>query len=254
MPTKKTQWKVTDTRFVAFIDILGFKDKVMRDTHHHIYSQLSKISKTKRSIEKLADNEEFMKQFGDSDVYIVNFSDSIVVFSKNDSFDNFIYFLTVVNYLFTDAIRNIIPLKGGMAHGIISVNKADQIYFGQPIIDAYLIEEEVKYLGIIAHNSIDKYVNQNWHKINHDLFTKYLFETKTPLKSGIIEHLNINWFSMVSSSNVLIDQIEMVYTVLREFKNSVSGSSRIYIDNTFDVFDNNKNDLMYIYKKHDKNL
>ena len=41
---KKTKWIPTDKRFVAFLDLLGFKDKVMRSTHEEIYEELHKIS------------------------------------------------------------------------------------------------------------------------------------------------------------------------------------------------------------------
>lgn len=42
----KTKWEIKDTRFVAFLDILGFKDLVYRKTHDEIYTLLTTISKT----------------------------------------------------------------------------------------------------------------------------------------------------------------------------------------------------------------
>ena len=40
----KSNWKTTDYRFVAFLDILGFKDSVMRNSHEDIYLKLSNIN------------------------------------------------------------------------------------------------------------------------------------------------------------------------------------------------------------------
>jgi len=235
--TKKLPWKTTDNRFVAFIDILGFKDKVMRDSHEEIYSQLSKISRTKQYIEEVSNNPIFMRKFGDSDTFIVNFSDSIIVFSKNDSIGNFNFFLEVITYLFSNAINNKIPLKGGISHGKISVNKTEQIYFGQPIIDAYSIEEDVNYLGIVAHNSIDKYISLNIKQLNPSELSVMLFEEKTPLKSGQIEHLNINWFRGLYTTPNKEERINYIKSTLKDFKSTVSGSPRRYIDNTVDIFE-----------------
>ncbi len=43
----------------------------------------------------------------------------------------------------------------------------------------------------MAHNSIEKYSNENKEK---NASRKILFELKTPLKCGIISHLNLIWF------------------------------------------------------------
>ncbi|WP_291048101.1 MULTISPECIES: hypothetical protein, partial [unclassified Empedobacter] len=98
--TIKTNWKTTDFRFVAFLDILGFKDSIMRNTHDEIYSRLTSINKFKKSIEKTNYSTHLDGCYSDTEVYIVNFSDSIVIFSKNDDKYNFEYFLIMVRYLF----------------------------------------------------------------------------------------------------------------------------------------------------------
>lgn len=87
---KKTNWKTTDKRYVDFLDLLGFKDKVARKKHNEIYDELSMISSIKKSIEDSPNKDEIY--FTNVDTYIVSFSDSIVLFSKNDSFPNFIFF------------------------------------------------------------------------------------------------------------------------------------------------------------------
>src|SRR5690554_4379428 len=106
--TNAAKWKTNDIRFVAFLDILGFKDKVMRKSHQDIYEELSKISKLKEIIERAPFRAK--GKFFDSDVYIVTFSDSIVLFSKNDSFENFEFFLICLRSLFSNSIRQKIAL------------------------------------------------------------------------------------------------------------------------------------------------
>src|SRR5690606_25464457 len=113
-----TKWKTSDLRFVAFLDLLGFKDKVMRKTHQEIYEELSKISKLKELVEKKS-TLKTKEKYWDADVYVVSFSDSIVIFSKNDSYENFEYFLIALRAVFSNSIRHKIALKGGFAHGEI---------------------------------------------------------------------------------------------------------------------------------------
>ncbi len=78
--TIKTKWEITDKRFVAYIDILGFKDWVARSTHEEIYEKLLVISDRKISLENLSKKEGITKYIGNGDIYTVSFSDSIIIF------------------------------------------------------------------------------------------------------------------------------------------------------------------------------
>jgi hypothetical protein len=238
---KRKNWKPTDNRFVGFLDILGFKDLVMRKTHDEIYDVLYKISKTKNSLEKLAGNEKIIQKFGDAEVKIVNFSDSIVIFSKNDDIGNFRYFCIAMRWLFAKCIKDGIPLKGGFAHGQVSINQKEQIYFGQPLIDAYLIEEDVNYFGIVAHNSIDNYIKKNENLLDLEFLNFTLFDCQTRLKSGLTVHKNVNWFRKLFIDNQTLSETQCkknIIEIIEGFRISISGSPRRYIDNTLSMLNN----------------
>jgi hypothetical protein len=236
--TETSKWKTTESRFVAFLDLLGFKDKVMRMTHQQIYEELGKISRLKVLVEQNL-TIKGKETYKNCDVYVVSFSDSIVVFSKDDSFANFEYFLIALRAIFSNSIREKIALKGGFAHGIVSLNKTDQIYFGQPIIDAYLIEEDVNYLGVVAHSSIDKYLAENKNEYENSTFAKrLLFEDKTHLKSGKVTHLNLDWFILSLRNHDSLaddDKVKSIIADLNSFYSTVSGGPRRYIDNTKEI-------------------
>ena len=238
---KKTNWKTTDKRFVAFLDILGFKDSVMRNTHDEIYNKLTSINKLKKSIEKSNYSKSLAEYYNDSEVYIVNFSDSIVMFSKNNSVFNFEYFLVTVRFLFGQCISKGIPIKGGIAYGEVSVNKSEQIYFGQPIIDAYILEEDVNHFGIAFHNSLDNYVMNHKEEID-DLkyYDRAVFSTKVPLKYGKINHTCIDWFKILVDSKESDDfdlKKNEVLKKLNHFNITCSGNPRKYVDNTIGLFE-----------------
>lgn len=79
-------------------------------------------------------------------IYTASFSDSVIMFSKDDSERCFELISAAAALLVLESVNNGISLKGGMAHGLITVNKSKQIFFGQPIIDAYEIQEDVTLL------------------------------------------------------------------------------------------------------------
>jgi hypothetical protein len=218
---------VTCNRFVAFFDIMGFKDRVARNSHEDIYSDMLNISITKDTLKKAIEKSNIDKNV----ISIMKFSDSIMIFSKDDSIITYDIFTAATTILFTDAIKNNIPLKGAISYGKITVDKKNEIYFGQPIIDAYLLQEEVFYYGVVFHNTFDKYINDNRNKtsIFHNL---YYFETKTVLKSGDITHKNLNWFLRLEN----IKKRNSVKEQIIKFNLMTSGNPRKYIDNTLEMY------------------
>lgn len=240
---QKTNWKITENRFVAFLDILGFKDLISKNSHSEIYDQLNKISKTKKFLESAAHEEKKPTIYIDAEIYIVSFSDSIVVFSKNDSIENFFYFLNAVRWLFARTIVAGIPLKGGIALGEVSLNKTEQIYFGQAIIDAYFMEEDVNHIGVVANYSIDNYLKTNEKKIDQAKLNEYLFEEKTPLKCGNLRHFNLNWYkktSLIKDALTEEEKYNRILELINNFKLTSSGSPRKYVDNSLDFIEKSK--------------
>jgi hypothetical protein len=79
MPTKKSDRSPTINRFVGFIDIIGFKDLVARLEHQQVYTKLKKVYSAFKS-ESIDDPAYSV--IG-TKLYI--FSDSIILFSNNDT-------------------------------------------------------------------------------------------------------------------------------------------------------------------------
>lgn len=74
-------WNVTDKRYVCFLDIMGFKDMVMRNSHDKIYKMLEDFSKDRATLE----SPNIPAGYEPESMKTVSFSDSIVIFTKNDS-------------------------------------------------------------------------------------------------------------------------------------------------------------------------
>ncbi len=228
----KNEWKVTENRFVAFLDIMGFKDLVMRKSHEEIYQMMNEISEIKKDIESSI-KYDISNELGDLDLFITSFSDSIVIFTKDDSKTSFALILGASKIIIDTGIRKNLPMKGAISHGLISVNKDNHVFFGQPIIDAYLLQEEVNYYGVVFHNSIDKYI----HDTSFIQMIKHYFETLTFLKSGQITHRNLNWFESLGFDDPLLKNDSQLFEkTMEKLKNNTSGYPRKYIDNTIEMF------------------
>ncbi len=119
-----------------------------------------------------------------------------------------------------------IPLKGAIAKGETTVNEKKQLFFGQPIVDSYLLEESVHYYGIVVHHTAEEDVEQ---------FTlSNLFQDiKTPLKSGNISHYELCWYK---------DDVEDAKKKLNAIRSTVSDAPRKYIDNTLSVINSSETD------------
>ncbi len=221
-----SDWSITTNRYVGFIDIMGFKDMVARSTHEEIYVMMQEIESTKKANEniKWSGNEE-------PKVMSTFYSDSIILYSKDDSEDSARVIINTISALTNDLISSGIPHKGALAFGNMTLDNKKSIYFGQPLIDAYLLQEELVMYGIVLHSSAEAEID----KLGI-LETVILYDFLCPFKGGSSHHLTIPpiFAGKTSDADDEAEQ-EALMKGLRGFRRKTSGYIRKYIDNT-DMF------------------
>ena len=118
---KTTVWKPTCERFVAFFDILGFENTVIREKHEDVHKFMKRLSKCVRAIEN---NTRKYKDtiITDYNLAIVEirplfFSDSILLTAPDDSEDSLFNLWFNSAFLLCHSIGSQIPIKGALAHG-----------------------------------------------------------------------------------------------------------------------------------------
>ena len=214
------KWEITTNRFVGFIDIMGFKDMVARSSHDEIYEMMKKINdfqKFSTSI-KWNINEENPQL-----VKTTTYSDSIMVYSLDGSFESLKSFTCTISALIHDLFAEGIPFKGSIAYGMMTIDMERSIFFGQPLIDSYLLQEEMKFYGIIVHGTAQRVIEDSNKTSFH---ISYL----CPLKNGSSVHLTIApMFWVVKGYD---EQNEKLADSLRKMRYNTSGSIRKYIDLT----------------------
>ncbi len=231
---KVDDWETTTERFVAFFDIMGFKDLVLKTKHQDIVNLLENLSEVRTTLEKANNAELTTRKFTSGETKSFTFSDSIIFFSKSNTEADAHKITLDCLYLIKVALEKQIPIKGALSYGEITVDHKNSIYFGQPIIDAYILHEDLHLFSVIADCQFEKKV------ITPNLAaTKAVFEFyKTPLKSGKSNHFVLKPTS--KHKDAALDNLNKLY-------HTVSGKPRQYIDNTIEFINSIK------YKKSQNN-
>lgn len=219
------KWKTTDKRFVAFFDIMGFKELVERNPHNVIVEKLKKLNEDIIHIESMHDSEYLKKQkISVSESKAITFSDSIIIFSKDSTEESLNKIIIDSVYVLWSALQNEIPIKGAISFGEITVDFDAPLFFGRPIIDAYLLHDQlVMYSAILDHN-VEKIIKEKNLVEKLDLL---IVKYNTNLKSGKINHFLIRFPKTNLDEGILL---------LEKHYGNVSGQPRIYVDNTINFF------------------
>jgi len=227
--SKDGEWAITAKRFVGYLDIMGFKDMVAKSTHDEIYDMMKRIEKQKTF------NEDI--KWGKTDSKLVKtttYSDSIMVYSKDNSRDSLHSILCTMSAVSDDLFLEGIPHKGALAFGMMTLDTEKNIFFGQPLIDAYLLQDELFYYGIIVHASAEQAIEEAQEGKKAAFTETYL----CPLKNGFATHLTIAPMSAPpltvkeAENPRLVEQAKNLRVAIQKLRYKTSGYLRRYIDNT----------------------
>jgi hypothetical protein len=221
MTEKKDEWLTTTERFVGFIDIMGFKDMVARNTHDDIYKMMKTID------EKIKFNANI--SWGENQAKLIKtstYSDSITIYSKDASPESLHKFNCTISSLTEDLFAESIPHKGAYSFGIMSLDTDRSIFFGQPLIDAYLLQDELSFYGVIGHASADEAIEGNIKK--PPFISRYL----CPLKNGNSLQQTIPPMAFLVSKKEAIERADKILEIIDKMRFKTSGHLRKYIDNT----------------------
>lgn len=191
-------------KYVAFLDILGFKNKLKKFSHNKAKEFIGKFSSTVYAI--------FQGQSEKINGYIV--SDSIIL-STNDVMQTSLTVLVelVETICRSEFSENGILIRGAIAKGEFDdmpakelPNLGKKLIVGQAYIDAYLLENSVKTIGISlsedVYNDIkncdkkfdilDERIEKTTHYILRYITVDYLLEEKN-MKQFVKLASESNW-------------------------------------------------------------
>ena len=219
----------TANHFVGFIDIMGFKNWVARSLHDEIYCKMREIVDYLKDQElpRLIPDSTPRAQINSQFITPIIFSDSIMLFSVDDSCHSAEEIQITMSNLATLLIEFGIPHKGALAFGKMTLDYENSIFFGQPMIDAYLLQEELAMYGIVVHSSAEKKLSG----ISSYPHTTYLYDYPCPFKDGNARHFIIPPLYCSKQYNGTDGQAAFV-SEFKKFRHTTSGHIRKYLDNT----------------------
>lgn len=144
-----------EQRFVAHIDVLGMSSIVDRDADlaWQLLSDLVTVRDTTSSYAlEFIDTKELIAI--PDVVRSVTFSDTILLFSKDNSDANLRCLIVLVAEIFHKALCRCVPIRAGISFGTFYFNITRSMYAGPALIDAYRVGESSQWLGVTLSQSV----------------------------------------------------------------------------------------------------
>jgi len=224
MPTE------AEVGLVLFLDIMGFKEKVLRTPHMELEKELRAFKSKHKKLKPL------MKR---GSIELIQFSDSIIAVAHKADMFTLNRMVKIASILMHTGLESHFAMKGAIAMGAVTFDAENQLFFGQAIVDAYLMEEELKMYGVVFHHTAEAlvkrsiaesaYPNGMGHRIYYPIQ-----KCQIPLKTCVCEHYCVVWHK-ISRQLDEGDITDEVKEWLEEINLTVSGAPRVYVDNTLAV-------------------
>lgn len=250
-----------EDRIIAFVDILGFRDKVdkSKDSDEEtmkIYNSLKRIHQ--RKIDNYCDSMFNMQSYG---VEVSTFSDSAVISYPNKG-DNLFWIIEDLIHLQFDLFMEDILIRGALTSGQLYHDK--DIVFGPAMNDAYLAESKMAiYPRIIVNEKILKLCLENI-KSNEDsiILTSMLRKDRDELfyidmlsQNSEVDDTGIEYFCLLEKVKIIIEKgleernpiVRMKYQWLKVYFNDIlTDKNRFFpVPNGM-----NKKDMLSFYEKY----
>lgn len=223
MSIDTSKWKKTTNRFVAFFDIMGFKEIVERNKHLDVVEKLNSLKKALDKLEKAGTDKDFSTRYSISETKSITFSDSIIIFSKGDTVNDACKIILDSGFLIQKSLESGIAIKGALSYGETTVDFENSLFFGRPIIDSYLLHDLLQIYTAVLDNHFEAKINSfTLPEPFNDLVTTY----KANFKTGKITH------KLIRPDEIANVEKQISFTT--KLQETVSGTPRIYVDNTMD--------------------
>jgi len=232
--------------FVAFFDILGFKNLVEKNSHEELqeiyneclYESLDMSEKYTSLILKMITPSEEMETL-EIKTYVI--SDSIIFVQDSLTQRGLLHLIAYCQILIGSSISDGIPIRGGLSFGPVTIdNKRGTTIFGLGLTKAYNLESKQQWAGgIIDPECFDIVPKQNADLINqlisnkkNPLITKY----QVPLKDGTFkDELVFDWtiYSLLKDEKNVRDSFV-------KYNKEITQDVQFKIDNTVKFFNDTK--------------
>lgn len=216
-------WTESAERLILYADIMGFKNRVLTTEHEQLRTLLQEFKEDITKQTSPFQIEDYLR--------FVQFSDSILAVAQSTD-EKMLNLITKFGVrLMQISSEKGFPIKGVLSKGMFTFDAVNQLYFGQPLVDAYLLHEEIKFYGIVVHHTAENLVKQSGGNAycNNKIF----------IAKGKVNHYHLRW-NMFKKTLDEGDNTTDCIKWLDKIAETVSGEPRMYIDHTKEILECDK--------------
>ncbi len=141
--------KYKSLRWIGYFDLLGAKELTKTNSYFEIFGVYKRVI------------EEFNYWNGRLvDINQIWFSDTFILYSEDSSLSGFGELDHIAHWFFRSLIESYIPVRGSIAYGNFYIDRSNNLFFGEPLIEAYEYGEAQDWLGLILCPSAEKKLNR----------------------------------------------------------------------------------------------
>lgn len=223
-------WSTTTKRYIAYFDIMGFKQLIGTKTNALIYDTFVKL---------IDDIKKRLKNY--NRITFTVFSDLILIISKDKSKQSFAQLVDASLMLIQDTLKkgNWV-MNGCISYGDVTYDSVRNIFLGKPIVDAYLTTEDIEFYGVVVHQSsleaMKEYVKTKQDEGAESHLENLFKEERLHFKSGYYSQYHMRWFDYNDVKIFSKQESNNNYLyMLRKLKDTTFGRGRRYIEYTEDI-------------------
>lgn len=229
------------TKFVAFLDVLGYSELLKNNDIAYVRQLFEKIFKNLKNKNTIGETYIDSGNLSSStyDLNIQMISDSIIIWTKDDLYISLQILVEACTTLIRTCFKEGLPLRGGISVGQFDAIESDDSYrissiIGDAIINAHNIEKKQKWMGCIIDKKCFIHLNLDWEHVLVSP-TKNVIEYDVPCFSE--QQLAINWCNFLYDDE---DEETLKTQIIDSFNahNKISDSEdvKIKIKHTLDFF------------------
>lgn len=232
----KANWNISQSRLILYADIMEFKAKLKNTPHVELVKELRQF------IDILEKRLSPFKAAGH--LRMTLFSDLIVLATDSDDLANFRLISKASAEVMQQCQNFGYPVNGCIARGFLDFDQPFRsagptpssympLFVGQPVVDAYLLNEDMFFYGIVLHPNVEEVYHRAMTSPNTDLHLPFMW-LEVPLKSGGDAGLYyLNWTSVKLAKNET--NLHDLISFLKNLEGKSAVRPRAYIHNTLKI-------------------
>lgn len=257
---QSVDWDSIHDRIILYADIMGFKAKLNSTSHEDVTNELRKFIK--------AVSKHISPYQTGGHIRMTLFSDLIVIAADRTTIPNFRLIVKAAAALMQECHTFNYPINGCIACGALTFDEAESLdlkatrnksvvdnyqadepektesihkgqymplFVGKSVVDAYQLNEEMFFYGLVLHPSAEKIFHETL-ELKYEKDNLPFHKIPVALKSGGVARLYyLNWPDIKLAKNTA--SLQDVKNWLDELEQKVGVRPRAYIYNTRNIID-----------------